>query len=478
MKARFAIALALFAALSVGWFQANRTSFHPTTFQYDFVAFYCASAVAQEGADPYLTEPLRTCEHQNGHAFRAGSRLAVPAPVPGYDLAALAPLARLPFAWASALWLLLQIAAYALTIALLVRLTKCEPWIALAATILSDAYLSMLLGQLVPFAVLGVVAAAYGLRRERFELLGGGLALLALEPHLALPVYASVLIFVPRARIVLVGICAALIVASLAILGPAENLEYFTAVLPAHAASEIANQEQYSLTYLAHVVGANDALAVRLGEFSYLFMTALGIALGAALRKRTNDLAPLVLVPVAAAVFGGGFVHVQQFAVVIPFALWLASRSRERAPAISLALLAVPWGVFFALVPFAPLAALAVGFILHRLGRFSLRTALIAAGAALAILCYAEIFRPFAGPPPNYALLGTNDGATLAETSWRFLIESGFHLAVPLYVAMKLPSWFAIARVLIEGGRIAGWRATTSREFAQLPGASPQAGRT
>jgi len=457
MRARVTLALALLAAISVAWFGANRTSFHPTTFQYDFVAFYCASNVALDGADPYLTEPLRTCEHQNGHAFRNGSRLAVPAPVPGYDLAALAPLARLPFAWASPLWLLLQIGAYAATIVLLRRLTKCDLWVALAATLFSDAYLSMLLGQLVPFAVLGAVAAAHGLRRERYGLLGCGLALLAIEPHLALPAYLAVFVCVPAARIMLIGIGIALATASFAILSPAENLEYFARVLPAHAASEVANQEQYSLTYLAHLAGASDGIAQHLGHLSYALAVAFGIVLAIALRKRTGDAAPIVLAPVAAAVFGGTFVHVQQFAIVIPFALWLIPHVRPRTAGIALALLAIPWGVFFALVPFAPLAACCVALVLHRASSLPLRYALAAGGAALAAICYGEILRPLAPDPPNYALLGLNDGDTLAETSWKFLMDgAGFRHAIALYTAMKLPSWAAVVTVLAAAAHFAG----------------------
>src|SRR5579883_636545 len=60
----------------------------------DFRAFYCAARVAAHRADPYLTEPLRSCEVAIGTTpfFRKNPGVTIPAPLPGYAIAALMPL--------------------------------------------------------------------------------------------------------------------------------------------------------------------------------------------------------------------------------------------------------------------------------------------------------------------------------------------------------------------------------------------------
>jgi hypothetical protein len=41
----------------------GRASFQPMTFEYGVTPFYCGGAVTAAHRDPYLLEPLRTCEH-------------------------------------------------------------------------------------------------------------------------------------------------------------------------------------------------------------------------------------------------------------------------------------------------------------------------------------------------------------------------------------------------------------------------------
>jgi hypothetical protein len=112
--------------------------------------------------------------------------------------------------------------------------------------------------------------------------------------------------------------------------------------------SEVSNEEQYSLTYLAHLAGLGEHAASLLGTLSYVVMLAAGIVAGRLAAARTGAPALLLLVPPAFAVFGGPFIHVQQLAIAIPAALVLSSgrlpgarfvRRRRLSPCSAL------WGV-------------------------------------------------------------------------------------------------------------------------------------
>lgn len=73
-----AVALALQTGIVV------RTGF----FMGDFRAFYCAARVTAHGADPYRTEPIRTCERGIGNTvfFEKNPGVAIPAPLPATRL--------------------------------------------------------------------------------------------------------------------------------------------------------------------------------------------------------------------------------------------------------------------------------------------------------------------------------------------------------------------------------------------------------
>jgi len=63
----------------------------------DFVAFYCAGETIANRANPYLQEPLSTCEHRVSLEGGAPYRTTIPAPLPPYALIPFAALSRLPF---------------------------------------------------------------------------------------------------------------------------------------------------------------------------------------------------------------------------------------------------------------------------------------------------------------------------------------------------------------------------------------------
>ena len=72
----------------------------------DFRAFYCAGAAVAQHANPYLEEPLRSCEQNAGPPAEPAflRPVALPAPLPPYALALFVPFARLPFPAAALLY--------------------------------------------------------------------------------------------------------------------------------------------------------------------------------------------------------------------------------------------------------------------------------------------------------------------------------------------------------------------------------------
>ncbi len=439
----FAIAL-VFALGAALWTFETRSAYRATAFQYDFVAFYCASAVASQGADPYRVEPLRSCEHRVGHAFRPDSRLVVPAPLPGYALALLAPFARLPFGLASALWLALLIGAYALTVRSLARLTKVAAPLVVAATLLPLAALSLLLGQLVPLAIAALCLAAEAVEDERWLVAAGWVALAMIEPHLALPAIVALFAFRARMRLPLIGALALLGVASFAFVGFERNFEYLTQVLPAQVASEIARDDQLAPISLLYRLGLGAAIVAQLGTLTFLLATTAGVVFGGALARRFQAPAALVFIPPAIALAGAPYLHPHHLAAAIPAALFLVGRvERKTLPALALVLLSVPFVAPYDQTPFLPLAALAVAMLAHGLFRISPARAIVAGCAAFAALAFAQGLVAVPIAPPSSAYVGIAPDA-LAQTAWQILVAGTFARNAAALVVLALPAWLAL----------------------------------
>ncbi|MBV9439291.1 MAG: DUF2029 domain-containing protein [Candidatus Eremiobacteraeota bacterium] len=343
VRGRFAaLALAL-AALVL----AIRAHDAPTNVMADFRAFYCGSRVAFEGRDPYRTEPLRSCEEQArppaGPSFLAA--VAMPAPLPGYALAAFAPLASLPFPVACTAWFGLLGLALASTIIVLQRL-GAGPVDLLAASIAPVAFAeSMLLGQPVPLVMLAIACAAWAARSGRPRLAALAAAAAMIEPHIGLAACAGLFLEAPRARPVLLAASAAALALSAALLGPAATLEYGAAVLPAHALANVPESSQLSLAAMLYALHVPAHAAVSAGDAMYALMLAAGVGAACRLRATDGDAAWLPLVPPAFVVFGGVHVHHAQAAAALPALLLLGARvPRVRTLAlVAVALVAVPW---------------------------------------------------------------------------------------------------------------------------------------
>jgi len=435
-----AIGLALQTAI------VTRTGF----FMGDFRAFYCAARVTAQGANPYHTEPLRSCELGIGSTmfFEKNPGVAIPAPLPGYAMAALIPLSLLPFSVAVPIWLLLLLLAWLACIVSLARFAKVSWEVALAVFGVSLGVLSLPFGEVVPLALACICIAAYLVLRGRPRAAGIVAAGAMIEPHLGLPVCAGLAVWQPATRLPLAVSFCALGAASLAVLGPPANIEYFTSVLPAHALSELGRDTQLSLTAVLAGVGLVPGAAVRAGALWYLVMLVLGVAAAGMLAKCLRNDALVVCVPPAFAVFGGTFIHVTQVAAALPAAVLLANLSgKRRALAIvALLLLAVPW--LWAISPALIVAPIVpAGFLAWRYWNESPTAFLVAAFASAAMLLGLS----------SLASVHHNGGAhvlslaidpNLAEYSWSQFTQQSSTSSLASWM-LRLPTWLGLGLLLV-----------------------------
>ena len=149
----------------------------------------------------------------------------------------------------------------------------------------------------------------------------------------------------PRARVVVAAVCAALALVALGALGAAANVEYARSVVSAQALAEAPFDIQLSLTWLLVFFGTGESAALHAASLEYAALLVTGVLLALFLANRLALPEALVVVPAAAAVLGGPYLHVFQLAAAVPCALVLAARvPAARVPAwIAVALLAVPW---------------------------------------------------------------------------------------------------------------------------------------
>ncbi len=426
-------------------------------FMLDFRAFYCAGAALDAGADPYRAEPLRSCEITSYGAFPLGyPQVAVPAPLPGYAIAPFALLAHLPYDAAATLWLFATALAILASAALLTGLSRLPAPVVWAALILPLGLVSGFLGQLVPFAVLALASCARAVEAGRPRVAALAAAASLIEPHFGLPVCLGLALGVPRARLPLALLLACGAALSLALLGLERNLEYVRAVLPAHLASEVSNEEQYSLTHLLNLAGAPDAFALQLGSASYVVAIVAGIVLAARLVRRGAPVTLFVLLPAAFAPLGGSFVHIQQMAFVIPALLVLLGRvaPRDAWLGTALLLLALPLGNFTFLFVTAPFAVATVLVLAREQLRLSWLAAALLAFAAVASICV--LTAALGSRPDVHAAVGAvAGGGRLAEASWAALIRASYHANVAVFTFSKIPTYAGLAIFAIVTFRLA-----------------------
>lgn len=433
----------------------------------DFHAFFCGAYALVHGQNPYLSEPLRACESAPVPSIfqrLSGHAVVIPAPLPPYALALFMPFALLPYPLAAALWMLLSLLACgvcARAVAQLTGVERSDGWALFAFALVS---MSVPYGELVPVVLAALCSAALAIERGAVRRAAAWCALAAIEPHVALPAFCALLLWRPASRLWLVLAGLVFAVLSGAVLGMSATISYFTSVLPLQALAELPRDTQFSLAWVLWRLGVNDTLALRIGTLSYVVMFVVGIIGARSLERRWRQPAVLVLLPPAAVLLGGAFIHIVQMAVALPFvALALLHVERGRwALQLSLLLLALP----FQAVGTAPwslfLAAALCGWLVWRFVRadamLALRCALgivVLDAAAMAALV---IWRT----PTPPALVAPAIDPSLPQASWAALIRAQAS-GTPAAWLFKLPTWIALLA--------AGYGLVASRKSSLTPAA-------
>jgi hypothetical protein len=308
----------------------------------DLLAFYCGARVLP--ADPYLIEPLRSCQHD---AFRLVTGrpekpyLVVPAPLPPFALSILRPIGAMSFPMARAVWLVSIILVSIATIFWLCRLADIPPLLISAVVAVGITIPCLLLGQLVPFVLAALCGAALALQMRRWTIASFLAALSLFEPHIGGPVCLTLALLIPPCRRSLVIFVSSLALISLGS-GVERNLEYVTVVLPAHAQSEGTSFIwQYSLSALLAQIGMPQRLALVVGTLSYVGMVGLAILTARRLVGILGSSAALVI-PSAFVLLGGTFIHIHQMAFAIPLIVLLYPKHRQSMTLV-LAGVSIPW---------------------------------------------------------------------------------------------------------------------------------------
>ncbi|HEV2741123.1 MAG TPA: glycosyltransferase 87 family protein [Candidatus Elarobacter sp.] len=448
----------------------------PTYVMGDFRAFYCAGAAVAQHANPYLEEPLRGCEQHAGPPAEPVflRPVAVPAPLPPYALALFVPFALLPFPVAALLYGLLLIVAMTAATVLYARVTGVSSVVLNVAFAAITATVTYYVGQPVPLVFLALAAAALLARNGRWAAAGVCAVAASIEPHVALPALAGMLVALPRTRLPIALSGAALAVAGVLAVGLPTSVAYVRDVVPAHALAN-AFEWQFSLTSLLTSLGVAAPLAIRCGELMFAAMVALGVAVALRLRKLTGDAAVIVLIPPAFGVFGGVHVHFQQLAIAFPAILYVFARyPHVRALAAGgLALAMIPWNVMSSsvLAGLSPVLAGAFGWL--TVGR----RAGLALSAAAALIGFSLLAFALAGlgpPPAHFVPHGYPPGA-LAEASWGDFSRSTLMRPSLMMQWLRLPTLAGIACGLAAIVRVAYGDVLRSRGAALRAPAVPVA---
>ena len=449
LRAAAAILIAAFVITASAAAQA-----HGHSWMGDFRAFYCAAHVRLAGLDPYAAQPLRACESQPvpPPLFIPSSGVTLPAPVPGYLVAAFMPLALLPFVPAAALWALILIAAFTGTLLLLRSLGIGDGWTLLVALSIPVMAVSLPIGELPPVALFGVALAAWAALRDRPALLGLGVALTLFEPSIGLAVAIAAAALSRRFALAAGITLGALFVLSLATLGIAGNIAYVRDVLPAHELSELPAVVQYSLSWVLDRAGVANGPALFLGHLSWIAMLGVTFVVArSSFARKHPDFA--ILAAPAFAVVGGPYLHLDHIALALPVALWLCARQKGSfgwvlAGAICLA---VPLLYIFVMTPIfggvmtsAVIAVpLVAGWIAAAYTGRTIDGIRTAAGAVVYTLLVGLILeKTGAGASSLTHVHGIS--TALAQSSWSAYVRTNFIFHAWTIWPVKAPTWFGI----------------------------------
>jgi hypothetical protein len=427
----------------------------------DFKAFYCAGYVLAHGGNPYLASPLARCEatYAPSPLFFTTKGEVLPAPLPGYAVAAFAPLSLLPFPLAALLWLAVLTAATMGAIALLRDAGVASAELLAIAMALTLVGVCFPVGELPPIALFGVALAAWSASRNRPWLAAAGIALTFCEPQVGAAMLVAALAMSRRLAIgALVAVCALGLVSLLAV-GVAGNLEYARLIVPAHLISELPSVLQYSLSAVLYQLGVAPGAAVLAGRLSWLAMLGVTFAFARSRHVRSQPALAFLAAPAFVAV-GGPFLHLDQIALAIPAALWIASHTRLALPVriAIIAALALPvLYVFsiFELVAVVPFIAMWIGGEIGRETVAGMRTAAV----AIVVMAGLGALAVIAGTGSMHDLPAVSLPGNIAQASWARYIAAQHVMTSWAVWFVKLPVWCGVigtaaALVRLARGRL------------------------
>lgn len=409
-----------------------------------FHAFVCAGEIARGGGNPYRVEPLLSCEHRASVPAEVQEPEGVvePAPLPGYALAFFSLFRDVPYVTAALIWGAILVMALVVTTWALARMTSF-PWYLIAAALLPNAaYASISQGELPPLCIAALSLSALLLTQNRFAWAAIAASVSMVEPHVGLAACLGLFVFAPKARWTLVACGVIFAAGSLAMLGLDGNIEYLRTALPAQARSELLAPDQYSLTWVLHALGVSDDAALLAGSLTYPAMLVAGLLLARRWASQLQSPELLVLVPAAAVLIGGVFIHDIQMVLALPAALIIADRiAVKRAFAFAgVALIAIPWGALdgFHIQAYVSLVVVLLLALDARLGTSrSTRLALGAAGALAIVIVSLHV------PPDSFTIVPTAfiDPAASAATNWQRYIEANARPVTLADIERKLLLW-------------------------------------
>jgi hypothetical protein len=446
---RAVIVLLLALGLVIGVRDLSRSWFFPLERQQlDLRVLYCGGRAANDGANPYALEPIRTCEHAYPtRALAESPNLALPFTLPGYDLPPVELLARLPLDTASAVFVACSVTALALGIVFVARALGVGLVATTAALALSIGFPSLPIGQLAPFELLALGATGWALAAGRDRLAGVLAATTLFEPHVGAFVVIAVVVLAPRARPTLLAGCAVLAATALLCSTPARQLAYLTTFLPGQAYGDLHSPQEYGLSYALTLVRIPDAAALLAGTLWTVLMLAVAIPLARACAARGMR-AAFAFVPAACAVAGGTYMHVTQEAFAVPAALLLVRIAPTRLAAAfagaSLVLLAVPWPFPAGTKQLLVLSLVCVGVVTWFAAAGSVRSVLAAVAVSWLALLQAENHLPSAIAIPSVAKY---PASTPIGVEYRdaILQQARFE---PYDLLVKLPTWCGLLALL------------------------------
>lgn len=439
-----------------------------------FKAFYCAGVAVKERADPYRVEPLRACERRLAPSDLPDGYVE-PAPLPGYAMAPFGALAMFSPRLASLLFTALLVLAAvfsAWTLGEMLPASRTAVLLALAPlTLLNVAY-----GEIVPFALAGICGTAFLIWRGRWFAAGLAVCVALIQPNVGLPAVVAVFLFVPRARIAVATGVASLALLSVVAIGFDRNVEYLTQVLPGMANAEIVAADQYNLPHLLLVAGLAPATAALLGKVWFVFIASFGIITAGVLAVRRREPELLPLVPPAAALLFGIYLHDIQMLLALPAALMIASRMRgttfRALGVIAVALLAAVWTQRAGAAAIV-LDALAVGGAVYAVSTMKNRIA-VAGFAGIATVAGVVLLQRL--QPPLVAANMVTHGFHAAANDWASSAWAAYLRATPALTApallIKFPTWIGLLLVALCALRLA-LQAPTTREVDSPAGATP-----